>query len=355
MRRTIVWLSLVMAMSMTASLALANPQRQVSSTETSRAEEVGIAGTAGTLAGTFSRPHGKGPFPAVVLIAGSGPNDRDQTSNGRKPFLVLAEALNAAGIAVLRYDKRGVGASQGDFASATMKDFAADAGAAVSWLQTRSDVAKEGLGVIGNSEGGYIAPILAAENPGVRFIVLLSSSGLRRDEASLLQQAAIARSEGMSEGDIAAKDALYRQVFAVVMAAKDASDARTQPEAMAGAAVAGGQMSRQEAEAGIAGLTSPWGFETVRHDPAPVLAKVRVPVLAVSGSLDVQAPAKAHFAGLRSGLRDNPDVTLIEVPGVNHQLQTAVSGAPSEYDQIAEPLSPEVLRLVTDWIARRVR
>lgn len=315
-----------------------------------------------TLAGTFSAPEGKGPFPTVILLAGSGPNDRDEVAalpgwavSGHRKFLVLADALNRSGIAVLRYDKRGVGQSTGDYATASLSDFASDAEAAVRYLKTRADVAQDKIGLIGDSEGGFLAPILAARDPHIAYVVLLSTDALPFEQGALLQKAAIARAEGKSAADITAYDTLYRRIFAIVLAAKTPEEAREALTTAAAPLVSEGRFSQAEADAGISALTSPLGFELMRFDPRPYLRKLTIPVLVVTGALDTQVPPGENLAAMREALGGDRDVTILELPGINHQLQRAKTGAPSEYATIPETVDDVVLKSIDDWLGVHVR
>lgn len=310
-----------------------------------------------TLAGSFSAPKGKGPFPTVILLAGSGPNDRDEaaqgpseTDTGHKKFLVLADALNRIGIAVLRYDKRGIGQSTGDFLTANLSDYASDAQAAIRYLATRKDVEQNRIGLIGDSEGGYIAPMIATREPSISFMVLVSTAALPFDQVNLIQKAAISRAEGKSETDIATDQAIYRQIFSVVLAAKSPEEARATLTAMSTPLIASGRFSQAEADAGIAGLTSPLGFEIMRYNPQPYLSQTKIPILVINGALDTHAPPKENLPAMRLALRANTDATVLELPGINHQLQSAKTGAPSEYILIDETIAPSAIKVIEDWL-----
>ena len=304
----------------------------------------------GTLAGTFTKPQGPGPFPAVVLIAGSGPNNRDEDVFGHKVFLVLADYLTRQGIAVLRYDKRGIGASKGDFGTATTADFITDAEAAAAYLKTRPDVDTKHIGLIGHSEGGLVAPAVAVNDPGVNFVVLMAGTGLRGDAVLKSQGELIARANGASEADIARGGAMRDMAFTVIENATDAADARAKLTAGAAKAVAAGQLKQEDADRNIAQLTSPWMFAFLRYDPIPALTKVRVPVLAIDGSLDLQVEPKANLAAIKLALKNDQDVTITELPGLNHLFQTAKTGSPNEYNGIEETVSPVALKTIGDWV-----
>lgn len=308
-----------------------------------------------TLKGTFSKPAGAGPFPTVVLIAGSGPNTRDEDVLNHKIFLVVADYLTRQGLAVLRYDKRGVGESTGNYAAATSADFISDAEAAVAYLKTRKDVDPKHLGLIGHSEGGLIAPAVAAADSGVAFIVLMSGPGVRGDRVLLAQGDLLARADGAPESAIAIGHAQRAQAFAIVEASTDPADAKTKLEAVAAKAVAAGQLKQDVADRSIAELTTPWMYSFLRYDPAPALQKVRVPVLALGGSLDRQVEPKENLAAIKEALKDDKDVTVTELPGLNHLFQDARTGAFSEYGPIEETMSPAALKTIGDWISAHVR
>lgn len=303
-----------------------------------------------TLKGTFSKPEGKGPFPAVVLIAGSGPQTRDENVGGHKEFLVLSDALNRAGIAVLRYDKRGVGASSGDYKQATPGDFISDATAAFDYLKTRNDVDTKHVGLIGHSEGGLIAPAVSVNRPDTAFIVLLAGPGLRGDKILLMQQELIGRAMGATEAQIAQAKAINGTAYDIIVKSPNREAAIKDLKAQAQIGVSNKALSQAEADAAIAQLGSPWMYDFIRYDPVPTLQKVRVPVLALNGSLDLQVPPKEDLAAINTALKDNTDVTVTELPGLNHLFQTAKTGSVTEYAVIEETIAPSALKLITDWV-----
>ncbi len=307
------------------------------------------------LAGTFSAPAGRGPFAAVLLIAGSGPNTRDEEVLGHKVFLVLADALNRAGIAVLRYDKRGIGASTGNIALATSEDFASDARAALAYLCTRADVDALRLGLLGHSEGGVIAPIVAADDAGVRFVVLLAGSSVNGQRVLLSQKALIMRASGQSESQVEKAVRFNQKMFDMVVRSQTALDAQQQLKAHFEPMVAGHDMSQQQADQLIAQLTSPWMRYFLRYDPAPTLRKVTVPVLALNGALDLQVEPVENLGVIRLALAGNKDATVVEMPGLNHLFQTAKTGSPSEYADIEETMSPAALDTITAWVASHAK
>ncbi len=307
------------------------------------------------LAGTFSHPKGVGPFPAVVLISGTGPNGRDEAVFGHKIFLVLADALNRRGIAVLRYDKRGVGASTGHYATATTADFAADAEAAVAWLKTRGEVDAQHIGLIGHSEGGLIAPMVAVRDASVAFSVLLAGPGLRGDRLMVLQGETMARAAGVPEDRIARDKAFNARVVAAVAAARSDAEALASVRALVAEGVGGRLIPAESAGLLIQQAGSPWFRYLISLDPAPILRRLRSPVLVMNGALDSQVPPAENLAVMRAALKDNPDATILEMPGLNHLFQDAGTGALGEYGEIEETLSPAALDTVTAWVVKHGR
>jgi pimeloyl-ACP methyl ester carboxylesterase len=311
------------------------------------------------LACTLTKPRGPGRFPAVALITGSGPQNRDEALAGHRPFLVLADALTRRGVAVLRCDDRGVGLSTGDFATATTFDFADDALAEVAALRGRDDVDPTRLGLLGHSEGAIIAPIAAARSTDVKFVVLLAPPAVPGEQTLHLQTAAIAKASGNTDAQIAAGAAVNREVFAIVAAAPDggtaAKELRARYAALPKAAREAFEQHPGGADAVIKQVTSPWFRTFLTLDPRVYLRKLAVPVLAVVGERDLQVLPAANVPELRQALRDNADVTIRELPGLNHLFQTCKTGLPDEYARIDETMSPALLTLVGEWIEQRAR
>jgi len=312
------------------------------------------------LAGTLTRPKTGGPFPAVVLIAGSGPNNRNEDVLGHKVFLVLADYLTRHGIAVLRYDKRGIGASTGSYLKATTADFAADALAAVEYLKGRKEIAADKIGLIGHSEGGVIAPIVASESKDVAFVVLMAGTGIPGEQILYLQGALIAQANGASPKAIAREKALQEQIFTVVKQEKDPAVAEKKIEAAEAKTIA--QLSpaeKKDAEnqlkqlqAGNKTLLTPWFRYFLTYDPKTALRKVQCPILVLNGSKDLQVPPKENLPAIQGALQEagNKDVTIKELTGLNHLFQTCKTGSPLEYSKIEETMSPVALQTISDWI-----
>jgi pimeloyl-ACP methyl ester carboxylesterase len=312
-----------------------------------REEEVSIdAGSGVRLAGTLTLPPGNGPFAAVILIGGSGPNDRNEDIVGHKVFRLLADTITRRGVAVLRMDKRGIGKSTGSFPAATTKDFAQDVGADIDYLATRSDIDARRIGLVGHSEGGMIAPIVAGERPAVAFVVMLAGPGRRGDVVLAGQNRDLAAAQGAPPETLAAIEKNLPVIYAIVESTPDAAQASAKVQA----AIAAGTLPANDYSTLLARLGSPWVREFLTLDPAAYLSKVKCPVLALIGSKDLQVSARENLPAIQAALAGNPDVQVREMAGLNHLFQTAKSGLPAEYAQIDETMSPAVLSLVGDWI-----
>jgi pimeloyl-ACP methyl ester carboxylesterase len=324
-------------------------------------EEVTVQSAPGvTLAGTLTLPRGAGPFPAAVLVSGSGPQDRDETVFGHKPFLVLSDHLTRAGIAVLRYDDRGIGASTGNFAAATSEDFATDALAAVAFLKARGDIGA--VGVVGHSEGGLVGPMAAARSDDVDYVVMLAGPGMTGEEIVLLQGELIARAQGAPEDAIRANAEAQKRLFGVVRTEPDTAAAAVKlraaleetitalPEAQR--AQAG---SPEAIEAQVRQVNSPWFRFFLTYDPRPALERVHVPILALNGGNDLQVPAEADLREVEAAFARgrNPDATARLLPGLNHLFQKSSTGSPGEYATIEETMDPTALDAVSGWILER--
>jgi pimeloyl-ACP methyl ester carboxylesterase len=316
-----------------------------------REENVSYPSAAGvTLAATLTVPSGPGPFPAVVLITGSGPQDRDETLLGHKTFKVLADHLTRRGIAVLRADDRGTGASTGTFSAATTADFAIDAEAGLTFLSARKDIDTRKLGLVGHSEGGVVAPMIAARNPAVAFIVLMAGSGVPGDQLLVDQSLAIATASGAPAEAVQRAVGPLRQALDLVKAEKDdaiLADKLRDPLKQL--------LPPAQIDARIRSLLSPWYRYFLAYDPAPALRRVRCPVLAIGGDKDLQVPSAANLAAIRAALKagGNTSSQVQEMPGLNHLFQHATTGLPGEYARIEETLSPEVLELVAGWVLKQ--
>lgn len=300
-----------------------------------------------TLAGTLSLPQGKGPFPAVVLISGSGTQDRDETIFGHKPFLVLADALARRGVAVLRVDDRGAGGSQTSPGSTpTLAALATDVAAGVAQLRGRPDIDPGRIGLIGHSEGGQIAPLLAAQDPRIAFLVLMAAPGVKGVDLLAAQNRALFSASGVPDDQI---DILLNNRLAWWRAARDASSETTARVELNALLDRQGLPADSPQRPQILALASPVWRDRLQADPAQALAKVKVPVLAIGGGKDLQVDAKANLAAIKAALPAGDEVTIREMPGLNHLLQTANTGLISEYGQIEETIAPSALSAIVDW------
>lgn len=321
------------------------------------------------LAGTFTRPGEGGPFPAVILITGSGPQNRDEALMGHRPFLVLSDHLTRRGIAVLRFDDRGVGESTGDFASATSRDFASDALAGVAYLKARDDVDPKAIGLAGHSEGGLVAPIAATQSEDVGFIVLMAGPGVTGERILYAQGALIARAGGASEERIARSRAQQETIYDILKSEPDPDQAaevltgavRAAFEAMTEAersqvGVADEASLDQAVAAQIQQVNTPWFRYFLTYDPAPVIEQVTVPVLAINGEKDLQVPYEENLREIEAALQrgGNANYEVHALPGLNHLFQHAETGVPSEYAGIDETWSAESMELIAEWILRTV-
>jgi len=317
------------------------------------------------LAGTLTFPSDKGVFPVVLLISGSGPQDRDGTLYGHRPFLVLADYLTRQGIAVLRVDDRGVRESTGIFSHATSEDFASDVLAGVEYLKTCKEIDPKKIGLIGHSEGGIIAPMVAVKSPDVAFIILMAGTGLTGEEILYLQGALISRAMGVSEEDIIKNRQFNEKIFSVLKEEEDSEIAEKRLRQMF--MEDWEKMSDEEKEqisdpevflkAQLQSLLSPWLKFFLTYDPKPTLSNVKCPVLAINGEKDLQVPPKENLSAIEEVLKvgGNQNYTIKELPGLNHLFQTTQTGVPSEYAKIEETISPVALKIIGDWVLEQTR
>ena len=318
------------------------------------------------LAGTLTLPRTKGPHPVVLLITGSGKQDRNEALLGHKPFLVLSDYLTRRGIAVLRVDDRGVGGSTGDgsFEKTTSENFAEDVLAGVAFLKTRKEINPRQIGLIGHSEGGIIAPLAAARSADVAFIVMMAGPGVTGEEGFPNQLSSTAKASGASDESIAWNRRLLLQIFSIIKEEKDNAAADKKIRELRAKMLA--EMSEEQRkkygipenamEGVIKLMLTPWFRFYLTHDPRATLKKVRVPVLAITGERDLQVvPAGENLAAIAEALKagGNKDYTVVEVPKLNHLFQMSETGSPAEYGRIEETINPTVLKLIGDWIVKR--
>ena len=333
-----------------------------------RSEDVKYANKAGgvTLAGTLTLPSGPGPFPAVILITGSGAQDRDESLLGHKPFLVLADHLSRRGLAVLRVDDRGVGGSTGSIKTSTSEDFATDVLAGLDFLKGRKEIDSKKLGLIGHSEGGIIAPIAAARSKDVAFIVLMAGTGVAGAQILEAQAQLILKASGSSESELNTQRGAQKRLIDIIIQEKDEKTAKSKLATAAKEILAAMSDSERKAladspgglsEAALDAFNNPWFRFFLTYDPRPILRRVRCPVLAINGEKDLQVPPKENLAEIEKALKagGNRNVKIVELPGLNHLFQPCKTGSPSEYGSIETTIDPEALKTIGDWIIARTR
>lgn len=315
------------------------------------------------LAGTLTIPRGQGPHPALLLITGSGPEDRNETVFGHRPFLVLADYLTRRGIAVLRVDDRGVGgSSSGASATETSENYAGDALAGVEFLKTRREINARQIGLLGHSEGGMIAPLAAIRSKDVAFIILMAGPGVPGDQLLLMQAALILKSNGADDELVGYNRRLQQLMITILKEEKSdrAAETRLRTEipkliaAMPEDKMKALGITEEAMEGQFRMMMTPWFRYLLSHDPRPVLRQVRCPVLALTGERDLQVPPKQNLPAIAAALKagGNRDFTTIELPELNHLLQTSRTGSLNEYAQIEETMSPKALELIANWIIK---
>ncbi len=317
------------------------------------------------LAGTLTLPNREGVFPVVILISGSGPQNRDEELLGHKPFLVLSDFLTKNGIAVLRYDDRGIAMSKGDFKTATSADFATDVESAIAYLKTRKEINKNKIGLIGHSEGGLIAPMVASESKDVAFIVLLAGTGIQGDSLLLLQKKLIEEASGVSKEDIQKGLSSNRKVFDIVNKSTSLEQLNSDltiyfkqilkdnPNTQKPAEMADDDFVKLQ----VKQIASSWMQYFIKYNPAPALEKVKCPVLAINGEKDLQVPPKENLEAIKKALTKggNKGVTTKELPNLNHLFQECKTGSPDEYATIEQTFSPIALTEIFKWLQTQTK
>lgn len=328
-----------------------------------RIEEVTYPSGEITLAGTITLPEGPGPFPAAVLVSGSGPQNRDEELFGHKPFLVLADHLTRAGIAVLRFDDRGVGGSGGSTMNSTTGDVASDALAGITCLQNRPEIDPKRVGLIGHSEGGIVGPLAASRSDQVAYVVMMAGTGVTGAEVVRKQSVEISRASGLPEPVIALQDTLLGRLFQLVRADADSAEVRAELDRIAAPHLAAAsdsirvpmQTVLDECVRGAGQMAAPWFHYFMDYDPRPALRNVRVPVLVLNGEKDLQVLPDQNLPEIEKALAaaGNDDVTVRRFPGLNHIFQPATTGSPMEYPSIETTIDPAALEAISGWILER--
>ena len=331
-------------------------------------EEVTFRNENVTLAGTLTIPPSGAPFPAVVMITGSGPQNRDEELFGFKPFRLIADYLTRNGIAVLRYDDRGVGGSTGSVSESTSEDFAADVLEAVRYLQARNEIAPNRIGLVGHSEGGIVAPMVAARSDSIVFIVLMAGTAVTGEEILYAQGEAILRANGATDAQLRTQRETQLRMFEVVRTGEGMEELEVDLREQVRAGIDSLQADRRAAitdvdaavDAQVNGqldaIRSPWFRFFLDYDPATALEQVNVPVLALFGELDLQVPPEVNLEPMERALErgGNDDVTIHTFPSANHLFLRAETGSPNEYPTMEKVFVPRFLELMTEWILDRV-
>ncbi len=303
------------------------------------------------LSGTLSLPENSQHFPVVILISGSGPQDRNEEIVNHKPFLVLSDYLTRHGIGVLRYDDRGVGKSEGDYSKATSEDLSRDVEAAINYLRTRQEVDLDNIGLIGYSEGGIIAPMVAQNSKNVKFMVLLAGPGLRGDKLMLLQKKLIEEKSGASEIAVSQGQGNFKGAYNIILNSSENDDTQVLLKEYFANSFKN-SLSENQINGLVQSLTSPWMQYFLKYDPAKTLEKTEIPVLALFGTNDVQVPARENAEIVRASLEKagNKNVKVMELENLNHLFQASETGLPNEYSKIEQTISPVVLGIISNWI-----
>lgn len=332
------------------------PQEPTSKKFNYRIQEVIVDNTSEKvkLAGTLTIPKGKGPFPAVVLISGSGPQNRDSEILGHKPFWIIADYLSSNGIAVLRCDDRGVGKSTGNFSTATSANFATDAQAMLQFLRKQPKINASKTGILGHSEGGIIGPIAVADDPANGFLILLAAPGIPIDSLMVLQNQMILRSSGESEEKINQISAFNRACYQLLKSNIDAYELDHQMELLIKNDYPDSSLKSEQIRPMVQQFTSPWFRYFANYDPSFYLKKIQTPVLAIQGDKDLQVSPIENIEGIKSifSSAGNKHVEIHLVPNKNHLFQTTTTGKIEEYGELEETFSPEVLEIIKNWILK---
>ncbi len=316
------------------------------------------------LSGTLTVPGRQGRYPAVVLVTGSGPQNRDEELLGHKPFLVLADYLSRLGWAVLRYDDRGTGQSKGNFATATTLDFATDAEAAFDFLRRQNVIDTSRIGMAGHSEGALIASIVASRRPDITFAVLMAGPGVPGEQILLQQSELINQAGGASGEALALTGKLNRDIYAVLAKNADNDKAGRKIKALIkeydkarATDTSYHPMPEKMVAAQVETLTSPWFRCFLTLDPATYLTRVKCPLLAINGSLDLQVSARENLEAIERAMifGGNSSYATEEIPGLNHLFQTAKTGSPAEYATIEETFSPEAMGRIYKWLQEVIK
>lgn len=307
------------------------------------------------LEGTFTAPKREGKYPAVIIVSGSGPQNRDGDMFGHKPYLLLADHLTQAGIAVLRFDERGVGKSEGNFTTSTLETFSSDVESAIEYLKKRRGIDTSNLGLIGHSIGGLIVPRIALNNKSVKYIVLMAAPGMNGDQLMLSQKAAIEKGMGFNESQVSQGQALMKGAYDIIISTelegqqlKDSLNAFYTRKY-------NNLIPQNQREALVSQITSNEITGLLRSRPSEVLSKLQCPILAMNGDKDVQVLTENLKAiDLATKNSGNENVKIVELKNLNHLFQECITGLLDEYSKIEQTMAPVALKLISSWINDQV-
>lgn len=318
--------------------------------------------------GTLTWPDSEQPVPVVILISGSGQQDRDETIFDHKPFAVIADHLTRNGIAVLRVDDRGVGETTGEVRSATSADFAKDVLAGIAYLKSRREIDPKQIGLVGHSEGGIIAPLVVNQSKDVAFMVSMAGVGVKGVDVMKKQTADMLKASNLPPDQYQALKGFYSQMLDLLklqdinkpvdMSAELEKWKVTQPKALIDSMKLNeGQEGEEKIKSFVNVISIPWMRYFIAYNPETVLSKIKIPVLAINGAKDVQVSSTENLAGFEKLLKKagNNDFKIQELPGLNHLFQTAVTGYGNEYAMIEETISPTALKVITEWIVQHTK
>lgn len=304
---------------------------------------------------TLTKPKGLKNYGVAILISGSGAQNRDSELLGHKPFLVIADYLTRNNIAVLRMDDRGVGTSTGNYAIATLLDLKEDVQYVVEYLRQRDDIDKKKIGMIGHSLGGIVAPMVAADDKELGFVIMMAGSGERGDQVMLKQKELIETKMGIGPEMVATGQKNMKALYQVILnyghdgaALKDSLTAHFKN-------TYGNQLPEFQLNAMVKQLNVPWLLDFIRHDPTPALQQIKCPLLAIGGSNDLQVPAAVNLEAIKKAVTEggNSNVEVLEYPKLNHLFQECESGLPNEYTTIQQTISPQVLEKMVAWLKEK--
>jgi len=302
------------------------------------------------LAGTLTLPKDKKNFPLAIIISGSGPQNRNGDLFGHSLYYVIAHHLSQNGIGVLRYDERGVDASEGDFKTGSIDTFSDDVVSAMSYLKSRKDLSRNSLGLIGHSLGGIIAPNVASQTKEIDFLILLAAPGVSGDSLMLRQKEIIERKMGLPEVQITQGQHLMRSLYDILIQHTNSGQTLEEQINQKLTQTYGVKLPEQQRLAIIKQLTSKEILSLIKANPSQNLEKLKIPMIVLNGNLDLQVNAADNLTAIKKALKNNPKAQIKSIENLNHLFQESLSGEISEYYTNTQTISPEVLEIISSWI-----